>query len=45
MERTPHCLIVEDDREISGLLARFLSKHGLRGLSRSGWQGDATGPE
>jgi len=30
MERTPHCLIVEDDREISGLLARFLSKHGLR---------------
>jgi two-component system OmpR family response regulator len=30
MERTPHCLIVEDDREIGGLLARFLSKHGFR---------------
>lgn len=30
MERTPHCLIVEDDREISGVLSRFLAKHGLR---------------
>lgn len=30
MERTPHCLIVEDDREISDLVARFLTKHGIR---------------
>jgi two-component system OmpR family response regulator len=30
MERTPHCLVVEDDREISDLLARFLVKHGFR---------------
>jgi len=30
MERTPHCLIVEDDQEIGGLLSRFLSKHGFR---------------
>ena len=30
MERTPHCLIVEDDREISDLVSRFLVKHGIR---------------
>ena len=30
MERTPHCLIVEDDREISNLVTRFLTTHGLR---------------
>jgi two-component system OmpR family response regulator len=30
MERTPHCLIVEDDREISNLVTRFLTKHGFR---------------
>ncbi len=30
MERTPHILIVDDDREIRELLARFLDKHGLR---------------
>ena len=30
MERSPHCLIVEDDREISNLITRFLTKHGLR---------------
>jgi two-component system, OmpR family, response regulator len=30
MERTPHCLIVEDDLEISGLLSRFLAKNGFR---------------
>jgi two-component system OmpR family response regulator len=30
MERTPHCLIVEDDREISGLVSRFLTKHNIR---------------
>lgn len=30
MERTPHILIVDDDREIRDLLARFLVKHGLR---------------
>lgn len=30
MEATPHCLIVEDDREIGGLLSRFLAKHGFR---------------
>lgn len=30
MERTPHILIVDDDREIRDLLSRFLLKHGLR---------------
>lgn len=30
MERTPHILVVDDDREIRNLLARFLVKHGLR---------------
>jgi len=30
MERVPHCLIVEDDREISTLIARLLPKHGFR---------------
>lgn len=30
MERTPHILVVDDDREIRDLLARFLAKHGLR---------------
>lgn len=30
MERTPHCLIVEDDREISSLIERLLPKHGFR---------------
>jgi len=30
MERTPHILIVDDDREIRDLLNRFLVKHGLR---------------
>lgn len=30
MERTPHILVVDDDREIRDLLARFLVKHGLR---------------
>jgi two-component system, OmpR family, response regulator len=30
MERMPHCLIVEDDREIGALMSRFLSKHGFR---------------
>jgi two-component system OmpR family response regulator len=30
MERTPHCLIVEDDREISDLVGRFLTKHNFR---------------
>jgi len=30
MDRTPHILIVDDDREIRELLARFLDKHGLR---------------
>jgi two-component system OmpR family response regulator len=30
MERTPHLLIVEDDREISRLTASFLGKHGFR---------------
>jgi two-component system OmpR family response regulator len=30
MESTPHILIVDDDREIRDLLARFLNKHGLR---------------
>lgn len=30
MERTSHILVVDDDREIRDLLARFLVKHGLR---------------
>lgn len=30
MERTPHILVVDDDREIRDLLGRFLKKHGLR---------------
>ena len=30
METTPHILVVDDDREIRDLLARFLVKHGLR---------------
>ena len=30
MERTAHILIVDDDKEIRELLARFLDKHGLR---------------
>lgn len=30
MERTPHILVVDDDREIRDLLGRFLVKHGLR---------------
>ena len=30
MDQTPHILIVDDDREIRDLLARFLEKHQLR---------------
>ncbi len=30
MDPSPHVLIVDDDREIRDLLARFLDKHGLR---------------
>jgi two-component system OmpR family response regulator len=30
MENSPHILIVDDDREIRDLLARFLAKHGYR---------------
>jgi two-component system OmpR family response regulator len=30
MERTPHILIVDDDREIRSLLAKFLAEHGFR---------------
>jgi two-component system OmpR family response regulator len=30
MERTPHILIVDDHRDIRDLLARFLTRHGLR---------------
>lgn len=30
METPPHILIVDDDREIRGLLGRFLDNHGLR---------------
>lgn len=30
MERTPHILVVDDDREIRDLLARFLRKHDFR---------------
>ena len=30
MEKTPHILIVDDDREIRYLLSRFLQKHGFR---------------
>ncbi len=30
MEPAPHILLIDDDREIRDLLARFLEKHGLR---------------
>jgi two-component system, OmpR family, response regulator len=30
MDSSPHILVVDDDREIRELLARFLAKHGLR---------------
>src|SRR5271165_5922524 len=30
METTPHILVVDDDREIRDLLARFLEKHRMR---------------
>jgi two-component system OmpR family response regulator len=30
MDKTPHILIVDDDREIRDLLSRFLQKHGFR---------------
>ncbi|MBC7953485.1 MAG: response regulator [Rhodospirillaceae bacterium] len=30
MDTQPHILVVDDDREIRDLLARFLAKHGLR---------------
>ncbi len=30
MSRTPHILVVDDDREIRDLVSRFLSQHGLR---------------
>ena len=30
MEQTPHILVIDDDREIRDLLARFLEKHRLR---------------
>jgi two-component system OmpR family response regulator len=30
MDRTPHILVVDDHRDIRDLLARFLTKHGLR---------------
>lgn len=30
MDQTPHILVVDDDRDIRDLLARFLVKHGMR---------------
>ncbi|WP_448203565.1 response regulator [Azospirillum sp. sgz302134] len=30
MDRTPHLLVVDDDREIRSLLAQFLTRHGFR---------------
>src|SRR5262249_9685539 len=30
MERTPHILVVDDDREICSLLSQFLSRHSFR---------------
>jgi two-component system OmpR family response regulator len=30
MDRTPHLLVVDDDREIRSLVAQFLTKHGYR---------------
>ena len=47
MTRTPHLLIVDDDREIRDLLSRFLRKHGYRvdtaGDGRAMWQALAAG--
>jgi two-component system OmpR family response regulator len=36
MEESPHILIVDDDKEIRDLLARFLAKHGLRVTTANG---------
>ena len=30
MDRTPHLLVVDDDREIRTLLSQFLTRHGFR---------------
>jgi two-component system, OmpR family, response regulator len=30
MERSPHIIVVDDDREICSLLSQFLTRHGLR---------------
>lgn len=30
MERSPHIMVVDDDREICSLLSQFLTRHGLR---------------
>ena len=36
MEESPHILVVDDDKEIRDLLARFLAKHGLRVTTANG---------
>ena len=36
MEESPHILVVDDDKEIRELLARFLAKHGLRVTTANG---------
>ncbi|MDF1729893.1 MAG: response regulator [Minwuia sp.] len=42
MQRTPHLLIIDDDREIRDLLARFLVRHELRvDTARDGREMDA----
>ncbi len=30
MERSPHILVVDDDREICSLVSQFLTRHALR---------------
>ena len=41
MNDRPHLLIVDDDREIRGLLAQYLEKHEFRTTAVAGRQGDA----
>ncbi len=42
MTEQPHILVVDDDREIRDLVARYLSKHGLRVRARRSTIGPST---